>query len=72
MSCLDKEVTVSKFLNSVPKKYLLIITSIEQYSDLESMPLEEVVGRLKVYEDRLKIHDEKEEERYHVTLADSG
>ncbi|KAJ9552495.1 hypothetical protein OSB04_016540 [Centaurea solstitialis] len=33
-----------------------------QYSDLESMPLEEAVGQLKAYEDRLKNHDEKEEQ----------
>ena len=54
---------VRKFLNSVSKKYLPIVASIEQYSDLESMPLEEAVGRLKAYEDRLKSHDEKEEEQ---------
>nr|KAJ0214414.1 hypothetical protein LSAT_V11C400185310 [Lactuca sativa] len=58
-SSLNEEVTVRKFLNSIPKKYLPIVAFIEQYSDLESMPLEEVVGRLKAYEDRLKIHDEK-------------
>ncbi|KAL4582617.1 hypothetical protein LXL04_007174 [Taraxacum kok-saghyz] len=37
--------------------------SIEQYSDLETMSLEEAVGRLKAYEDRLKIHDESNEEQ---------
>ncbi|KAL4584290.1 hypothetical protein LXL04_008886 [Taraxacum kok-saghyz] len=68
-SCLDEEMAVRKFLNSVPMKYLPIVASIEQYSDLETMSLEEVVGRLKAYEDRLKIHDEKEEERDQLMMA---
>ncbi|KAL4555842.1 hypothetical protein LXL04_038472 [Taraxacum kok-saghyz] len=62
-SCLDEEMAVRKFLNSVPHKYLPIVASIEQYSDLETMSLEEAVGRLKAYEDRLKIHDESNEEQ---------
>ncbi|KAJ9541462.1 hypothetical protein OSB04_027968 [Centaurea solstitialis] len=62
-SCLEEEVFVRKFLNSVSKKYLPIEASIEQYSDLESMPLEEAVGRLKANEDRLKSHDENDEEQ---------
>lgn len=68
-SSLDEEAIVRKFLNSVPKKYLPIVASIEQYSDLESMPLEEAVGRLKAYEDRLKGHDEKEEEQGQLMWA---
>ena len=68
-SCLDEEMAVRKFLNSVPHKYLPIVASIEQYSDLETMSLEEAVGRLKAYEDRLKIHDEKEEERDQLMMA---
>ncbi|KAL4587218.1 hypothetical protein LXL04_000085 [Taraxacum kok-saghyz] len=68
-SCLDEEMAVRKFLNSVPMKYLPIVASIEQYSDLETMSLEEAVGMLKAYEDRLKIHDEKEEERDQLMMA---
>ena len=68
-SSLGEEVTVKKFLNFVTKKYLSIVASIEQYSDLESMPMEEAVGRLKAYEDRLKIHDEKEKERDQLYMA---
>lgn len=54
---------VRKLLNSAPKKYLPIIASIEQYSDTETISFKEVVGRLKAYEERLKIHDEKDEEQ---------
>ncbi|KAK1412391.1 hypothetical protein QVD17_33607 [Tagetes erecta] len=62
-SNLDEEVIVRKFLNSMPKKYLPIVASIEQYSDLETMTFEDVVGRLKAFEERLKSHDEKDEDQ---------
>ncbi|CAH1413257.1 unnamed protein product [Lactuca virosa] len=35
------------------------------------MPLEEAVGRIKAYEDRLKNHDEKEEEQGQLLLTSS-
>ncbi|KAD7116806.1 hypothetical protein E3N88_04074 [Mikania micrantha] len=53
-SSLEEEVMVRKFLNSMPPKYLPIVTSIEQYSEIENMAFEEVVGRLKAYEERVK------------------
>ncbi|GJZ71505.1 zinc finger, CCHC-type containing protein [Tanacetum coccineum] len=34
--------------------YLQIVASIEQYSDLDEMTLEEAIGRLKTYEERIK------------------
>ncbi|GKA70358.1 zinc finger, CCHC-type containing protein [Tanacetum coccineum] len=45
---------VRKLLNAVPDKFLQIVASIEQYSDLDEMTLEEVIGRLKTYEERIK------------------
>ncbi|XP_021995331.1 uncharacterized protein LOC110892478 [Helianthus annuus] len=57
-SSLDDEALVRKLLDSVPKKYLQIVASIEQYSDIESMPFEEAIGRLKAYEERIKEQDE--------------
>ncbi|KAD4586376.1 hypothetical protein E3N88_23977 [Mikania micrantha] len=53
-SSLEEEVMVRKFLNSMPPKYLPIVASIEQYSEIENMAFEEVVGRLKAYEERVK------------------
>ncbi|KAD5803013.1 hypothetical protein E3N88_14373 [Mikania micrantha] len=44
-SNLEDEVVVRKLLNSVPKKFLQIVASIEQYSEIEHMSLEEAVGR---------------------------
>ena len=68
-SSLQEEVVVRKLLNSAPKKYLPIIPSIEQYSDIEPMSFEEAVGRLKEYEERLKSHDERDEEQGQLLLT---
>ncbi|XP_051118101.1 uncharacterized protein LOC127242564 [Andrographis paniculata] len=43
-----------KLLDLIPDKYLQLVASIEQYSDIDSMPFDEAVGRLKAYEDRLR------------------
>nr|GEU60354.1 zinc finger, CCHC-type [Tanacetum cinerariifolium] len=44
----------SKLLNAVLGRYLQIVTSIEQYSYLSEMTLEEAIGKLKTYEERIK------------------
>ncbi|GJX72853.1 zinc finger, CCHC-type containing protein [Tanacetum coccineum] len=41
-------------------RYLQIVASIEQYSDLKEMTLEEAVGRLKTYEERIKFKKGKQ------------
>nr|GEV62389.1 zinc finger, CCHC-type [Tanacetum cinerariifolium] len=45
---------VRKLLNDVPDRYLQIVASIEQYSYLSEMTLEEAIGRLKTYEEMIK------------------
>ncbi|GJW80319.1 kinase-like domain, phloem protein 2-like protein [Tanacetum coccineum] len=50
----ESETLVQKLLNVVPDRYLQIVASIEQYSDLDEMTLEEAIGRLKTYEERIK------------------
>ncbi|KAD4177984.1 hypothetical protein E3N88_26575 [Mikania micrantha] len=45
---------VRKFLDTVPDKYLQLVASIEQTTDLDTMPFDEAIGRLKAYEDQLK------------------
>ena len=52
---LEDSVLVRKLLDSVPDKYLQLVASIEQYSDIDKMPFEEAIGRLKAYEDRLRL-----------------
>ncbi|KAD4586052.1 hypothetical protein E3N88_23653 [Mikania micrantha] len=68
-SNLEDEVVVRKLLNSVPKKFLQIFASIEQYSEIEHMSLEEAVGRLKAYEDRIKVLDEEENDQGKLLLT---
>ncbi|KAD5961432.1 hypothetical protein E3N88_12905 [Mikania micrantha] len=51
---LEDSKLVRKLLDTVPDKFLQLIASIEQYSDLDDMPFDEAIGRLKAYEDRLK------------------
>ncbi|GJZ44970.1 hypothetical protein Tco_0592566 [Tanacetum coccineum] len=43
-----------RLLNAVPDRYLQIVASIEQYYDLSIMTMEEAIGRLKTYEERIK------------------
>ncbi|XP_076960907.1 uncharacterized protein LOC143637395 [Bidens hawaiensis] len=50
---LEEEVLVRKFLNSMPDKYLPV-SSMELLADIETMAFEDVVGRLKAYEERNK------------------
>ncbi|GJU01461.1 zinc finger, CCHC-type containing protein [Tanacetum coccineum] len=61
-STLKDKTLVRKLLNSVPKKFLPIVASIEQYSEIDEMTFEEAVGRLTAYEERLKSQDEPQED----------
>ncbi|GJX29172.1 retrovirus-related pol polyprotein from transposon TNT 1-94 [Tanacetum coccineum] len=46
-------------LNAVPDKFLQIVASIEQYSDLDEMSVDEEIGRLETFEERLKYKNER-------------
>lgn len=50
---------VRKLLNAVPDRFLQIVASIEQYSNLDEMSLDEAIGRLKTFEERLKYKKER-------------
>ncbi|GKC63041.1 zinc finger, CCHC-type containing protein [Tanacetum coccineum] len=51
---MEDETLVRKLLNAVPDRYLQIVASIEQYLDLDEMSVDEAIGRLKTFEERLK------------------
>nr|GEX65952.1 ribonuclease H-like domain, reverse transcriptase, RNA-dependent DNA polymerase [Tanacetum cinerariifolium] len=51
---IEDQTLVRKLLNVVPDRYLQIFASIEQYSDLSEMTIEEAIERLKTYEERIK------------------
>jgi hypothetical protein len=62
---------VKKLLDSVPDKFLQVITAIEQFSNLDDMPFDEAIGRLKAYEERIRKRDDKMEERLLLTSGGS-
>ncbi|XP_062234089.1 uncharacterized protein LOC133931254 [Phragmites australis] len=49
---LDDAALVKKLFDTVPDRFLSVITGIKQFYDLDKMPFEEVVGRLKAFEER--------------------
>ncbi|XP_042460716.1 uncharacterized protein LOC122044265 [Zingiber officinale] len=49
---LEDSSLVKKLLDSVPDKFFPIVVDIEQFHDLETIPFEETIGRLKAYEER--------------------
>nr|GFC65218.1 zinc finger, CCHC-type [Tanacetum cinerariifolium] len=51
---MEDETLVRKLLNVIPDTYLQIVASIEQYSDLSEIILEEAIGRLNTYEEMIK------------------
>nr|GEV55676.1 ribonuclease H-like domain, reverse transcriptase, RNA-dependent DNA polymerase [Tanacetum cinerariifolium] len=55
---IEDRTLVRKLLNAVPDRYLQIVASIEQYFDLSEMTMEEAIGRLKTYEERIKYKKE--------------
>ncbi|KAD3337349.1 hypothetical protein E3N88_32869 [Mikania micrantha] len=55
---LKDKVLVRRLFNSVPKKFLPIVASIEQYQEIDKMSFEEAVGRITAFEERLKNQDE--------------
>ncbi|XP_023738658.1 uncharacterized protein LOC111886632 [Lactuca sativa] len=52
---------VKKLLKSAPRKFLHIVASLEQVLDLKTIGFEDIVGRLKAYEERVKEADESSE-----------
>lgn len=59
---IEEITVVKKFLWAVPIRFMQIVTSIEQFGDLKNMTVEEVVGRLKTHEERLRGFGDRERE----------
>ncbi|XP_022008427.1 uncharacterized protein LOC110907809 [Helianthus annuus] len=55
---MDETKLVKKFLKSLPRgKYIHIVATLEQTLDLKTIKFEDIVGRLKAYEEGLKEED---------------
>ncbi|GKB58052.1 zinc finger, CCHC-type containing protein [Tanacetum coccineum] len=52
---LDESLLVRKLLDSTPDKFIQIVASIEQTNDLDNITLDEIVGKLKAFEERIKL-----------------
>ncbi|XP_076905750.1 uncharacterized protein LOC143561601 [Bidens hawaiensis] len=50
----DQPTLVRKILTSMPNRFLQIIASIEQFTDLDSVSVDDIIGRLKTFEERIK------------------
>ena len=60
---IEETKLVKKFLMSLPrKKYIHIVASLEQVLDLNTTGYEDILGRLKAYEERICEEEEKEED----------
>ncbi|GJR48432.1 zinc finger, CCHC-type containing protein [Tanacetum coccineum] len=52
---LDESLLVRKLLDATPDKFIQIVASIEQTSDLDDISLDEITGKLKAFEERIKL-----------------
>ncbi|KAK8954970.1 hypothetical protein KSP39_PZI002195 [Platanthera zijinensis] len=58
---LEEVFVVKKFLRSVPSKFIQLASTIEQFGDLQTMTMEEIIGRLKTHEERIRGNGESED-----------
>ena len=61
---IEEPKLVNKFLKSLPRKrYIHIVALLEQVLDLNTTSFEDIVGRLKTYEERITDEEDEEETR---------
>ncbi|GKA07646.1 putative zinc finger, CCHC-type containing protein [Tanacetum coccineum] len=58
----DEQTKVQKLLNAVPDKFVPVVATIEMIVDFKTVKLEEIIGKLKTYEERLKFRKGSEED----------
>ncbi|KAJ9542300.1 hypothetical protein OSB04_028806 [Centaurea solstitialis] len=58
---ISQEKLMKKFLTSLPRRFVHIVAALEQVLDLKTVTYEDVVGRLKAYEERIKETDKASE-----------
>ena len=70
---IEETKLVKKFLKSLPrKKYIHIVASLEQVLDLKETSFEDIIGRLKAYEERIREDDDEgQEDQSKLMLANS-
>lgn len=70
---MEEPKLVKKFLDCLPrKKYIHLVGSLEQLLDLNNTGFEEIMGRLKAYEERVRDEeDEPQEEQSKLMYSNS-
>nr|GEZ78439.1 hypothetical protein [Tanacetum cinerariifolium] len=64
---VEEAYVVKKLLRAVSSKFLQIASTIEQFADLDNMTVEEVIGRLKSHEERVRGQSESGEGKLLLT-----
>ena len=69
---LDDREVVEKLFSAVLDRFLQIIGTIEQFGDMETMPVSEAIGRLRTFEEGLKgrLHSKGNGDQLLLTQAD--
>ena len=67
---IDETKLVKKFLSSLPrKKYIHIVASLKQVLDLKTTSFEDIIGRLKTYEERVAEEEEDAQDTQKLMYA---
>lgn len=64
---IEEAYVVKKLLRAVSSKFIQLTSTLEQFGDLETMSVEEVIGRLKAHEERLKGREDQDDRKLLLT-----
>ncbi|XP_074323302.1 uncharacterized protein LOC141660235 [Apium graveolens] len=67
---IHESYVVKQLLRAVPKKFLPITSTMEQFGDLENMTMEEAIASLKAYEEIIKGSSESSEAQLMLTVEE--
>lgn len=69
---IEETKLVKKFLSGLPRrKYIHIVASLEQVLDLKTTSFEEIIGRIKTFEERIAMDDEYTQDNQKLMYANS-
>ncbi|KAG7564969.1 Glutamyl-tRNA reductase N-terminal domain superfamily [Arabidopsis suecica] len=68
---IEESKMVKKFLNSLPPKFIHIVASLEQVLNLNTTTFEDIIGRLKTYEERIVVAENAPEDQSKLMYANS-
>ncbi|XP_020259644.1 uncharacterized protein LOC109836177 [Asparagus officinalis] len=67
---MEENYVVRKLLRAVPERFLTIVSTIEQFGDIDDMTLEEAIGRLKAHEERARVFRNNGDDHLLLTHAE--